>query len=278
MPTIWFITGASSGIGKCMLEQLLVADNDAIIIAAVRQSELFPAQLSVSADAYPVSKLDVLHLDLFDRLTFKPALTYVLKKYGKLDYFIGCAGIGGDLSEIEGLPQQVITDNFQVNLFGTFGVIQTSVELFRLKGGFKIFQFTSETAIHPFPGTGWYGASKAALENLLGTYTQELAPSWNIQIHCIALGAYLTRMSQNITVFPIHPAYVGTHMESVIRPLCMGLERPTAAQGAAECLAVITRADAETPFHLIVGQDSKALMEMEKIELEKSLAFYNKWV
>lgn len=81
-------------------------------------------------------------------------------------------------------------------------------------------------------------------------------------------------MAANITEYPIVPAYAGSHMETVIRPMCWGLVRPTQEEGAAEILALLKREN--LPLHLIVGKDSEMLMSMEKKDLEASLEFYNK--
>lgn len=210
----WLVTGASAGIGQAVVESLLQDDAVSTVIAAVRTPETLRSQLKIKD--FPTDKLQIVKFDLLDDSSIESALAWVDEKYGKIDTFFGCAGVGGDLAEIEGLPKDVIDRNFQVNFFGSFRAIQTAVEKWRYKGGFRIIQVSTPGACLTFVAAvngvrlpvrsastrslvragmeprklvcGYLDSRSipdnefSALENLLGTYSQELSPDWKIKV------------------------------------------------------------------------------------------------
>ncbi|OCH88581.1 NAD(P)-binding protein [Obba rivulosa] len=215
---VWFITGASSGLGRAVTEYVLSKGDN--VVATCRT----PSALSDLSAQYPTSRLLVLALDVTQPATIYGAFAKAFEAFGRLDVVYNNAGYG-ILSEIEGTPDEPARAMFEVNFWGALHVTTEAVKYFRdynkPQGG-RLIQVSSNSGVEAMPGLGFYSASKFALEAISESLVAELNPAWNIKITILEPGGFKTKsQSENVVVLPPHPAYgEGTvpHMLREIAP------------------------------------------------------------
>ncbi len=96
-------------------------------------------------------------------------------KFGRLDACVLNAGTLGP-SPLPAVKDTILMDmrkTFETNLFANFNVMQRALEVMKSPG--VIVHITSDAAVHPYPGWGIYGSSKAAMKHLVETLGAESA-------------------------------------------------------------------------------------------------------
>ncbi|KAJ6598673.1 hypothetical protein B0H10DRAFT_732051 [Mycena sp. CBHHK59/15] len=211
-PQVWFITGASRGIGRCMTE--LVLKNGDIAVATLRS----PSALSDLESKYPSSQLLVIALDVTRTPDIKAAFETATETFGKIDVvFNNAAAFQG--GEAEAIPEVEARKIFEVNFWGAANVTLEAIRVFRdvnkPQGG-RLLNISSATGFAPMPGTPYYVASKFGIEGFTEAVRMELDPGWNIKITVVEPGGYATGWEKGMQVFPHHPAYNFPHMPTVM--------------------------------------------------------------
>ena len=127
MKNVALITGASSGIGFDVALRLL--EKGYTVYAAARRIELM--EEIVQKGGYSI------YLDLNDDNSIKSCVNEVLQKEGKIDLLINNAGygLGGSLEDI---PLEKAKQQFEVNVFGMFRIIQLVLPSMRNQKSGKI--------------------------------------------------------------------------------------------------------------------------------------------
>ncbi|OBZ73024.1 hypothetical protein A0H81_07099 [Grifola frondosa] len=213
-PRVWLITGASSGFGLEMTR--LVLERGDIAVATLRKPEV----LSDLVAQYPKDKLLVLKVDVSKHGDIINAFAKTREVFGRLDVVFNNAGYAV-MGEVEGTPDDVARAMFEVNFWGAAHVSQEAVKFFREVNkpgvGGRLIQISSGTGVTGWPSTGFYSATKHALEGLSETLYKELDPAWNIKLTIVVLGAFKTNVIKTgMVVLPPHPAYSNPALQSVI--------------------------------------------------------------
>lgn len=165
---VWFITGASTGFGREMAEQLLA--DGAKVVATARK----PEQLSDLAAKYPETAL-VLPLDVTKDDAVQSAVEKTLAKFGHVDVLVNNAGYGTagaveEVSEAEYMPM------YETNVFGLIRVTKALLPQFRERRSGHIVNLSSIGGLIGLPGWGLYNSTKFAVEGLSEALSAELAP------------------------------------------------------------------------------------------------------
>lgn len=154
------VTGASSGIGRAVAEQL-VADGWRVVGAA-RRTEEIPCGATALA-------LDLTDEDSIERCAQR------VHDHGGVDLVVACAGVG-DLAPLELTTADEAQAQLQVNLIGPMELIRLLLPDLRQRDGGRIVLVSSVAAAFSSPMAGWYHASKAALEAVSDALRLEVAP------------------------------------------------------------------------------------------------------
>jgi short-subunit dehydrogenase len=154
MPTV-LITGASSGIGAAAAQRLLQCGWR--VIAAARRVEAMAPLAAAGAHVLP--------LDLSDIHARERLAATVAERFGVLDGLVNNAGFG-EVGPLETMPLERARAIFEVNVFGLMGLSQLLLPAMRERGQGRIVNISSIAGRWVSPGSGWYGASKHALEAL----------------------------------------------------------------------------------------------------------------
>lgn len=183
MGKVWFITGASTGFGREMAEQLLVGG--AKVVATARR----PEQLSELAERYPETAL-VTALDVTQKASVDAAVEAALARFSQVDVLVNNAGYGlcgavEEVTEAEFMPM------FETNVFGLVQVTKALLPQFRALRAGHIVNLSSIGGLVGLPGWGYYNASKFAVEGLSEALAAELAPL-GIKVMLVEPGPFRT--------------------------------------------------------------------------------------
>jgi NAD(P)-dependent dehydrogenase (short-subunit alcohol dehydrogenase family) len=164
---VWFVTGASRGLGFA-IAQAVLEKGDAVV-AAARNASRAEQVLGSSDRVFAVS------IDVTDRASIQRAADTAVARFGKIDVIVNNAGYGlmGAVEELDALE---LEDVFKTNFFGAREVIRALLPTLRAQRAGWIVNISSVGGFTGTPGAGAYNASKFALEGLSEALAQELAP------------------------------------------------------------------------------------------------------
>jgi short-subunit dehydrogenase len=178
------VTGASSGIGAATASLLL--DRGWRVFAAARRLELMAPLAAQGAE--------LLELDLSNAESRSDLAAQIANRVGALDALVNNAGFG-EVGPLETMELQRARAIFEVNVFGLMGLTQLLVPAMRQRGCGRIVNVSSIAGRWVTPGSGWYGASKFALEALSDALRLELK-SFGLQVVIVEPGLIATNFGE----------------------------------------------------------------------------------
>lgn len=180
---VWFITGASRGLGRAFAEAALERGDR--VAAAARETGM----LQPLADRYGDALLP-LQLDVTDKDSVTAAVGRTHDAFARLDVVVNNAG-NGVLGAIEETGEVEARALFETNFFGALWVTQAALPHLRAQGSGHIVQVASVAGVVAFPMVGLYCATKWALEAISESLAQEVAP-FGIKVTLVEPGALRT--------------------------------------------------------------------------------------
>jgi short-subunit dehydrogenase len=182
---IW-LTGASSGIGKAILEQLLFAK--AKVIASSRNLDsLHELQL-----LYP-NNLELIPVDVTKLPSVLSCTAEIQANHGLIDIAILNAG-NCYYIDIRHFSAATIEKNFAVNFFGICNCIEAALPLLKNSKQAQLIGMSSSSAYIGLPMAEGYGSSKSAARYLLQSLQAHLR-SENIAVSIICPGFVKTPLT-----------------------------------------------------------------------------------
>lgn len=166
------ITGASSGFGKMLVEQLSAQNNEYIIYAAIRHAET--SNRAVKRQLQQLPNVEVVSLDVTSDTSVNHAVQYILQHHQSIDILINNAGVfGGGLLEAHSIEQ--VQRLFDINVYGPLRLMKAVLPSMRDGKDGLIINVSSMLGFFSIPLNTVYCASKFALEALVtGSYTELL--------------------------------------------------------------------------------------------------------
>jgi NAD(P)-dependent dehydrogenase (short-subunit alcohol dehydrogenase family) len=161
------ITGAARGIGALTARRLHGAG------ARVALLGLEPEQLQKVAAA--CGDAPWFECDVADRGQVDGAVASAVERLGGLDVAVANAGIGAQMTLIDGDPE-IWDATLAVNLAGSFNLVRAAGPHVAHPGGYFLLTASLAAAVH-LPLMSAYCASKAAVESLGDSLRVELRPS-----------------------------------------------------------------------------------------------------
>ena len=179
----WFITGASTGFGRLLAEEVLKAGGK--VIATARKLD----KIADLEQQYP-ERAKALALDVTNAGQIDSAVTQAFKQFGRVDVLVNNAGYGvagavEEISEAEFMPM------FETNVFGLLRVTRAFLPHLREQRGGHILNLSSIGGAVASAGMGYYNASKFAVEGLSEALAAELAPL-GIRVTIVEPGPFRT--------------------------------------------------------------------------------------
>jgi NAD(P)-dependent dehydrogenase (short-subunit alcohol dehydrogenase family) len=167
MAKVWFITGASRGLGAEIAKAAL-AHGDAVV-AAVRDPDRLHESLPAQVRLLPV------RLDVRDEEEAQAAVRMAIARFGRIDVLVNNAGYGL-LGAVEEADAGEVERLFATNVFGVLAVTRAVLPEMRRQRSGHVINVSSVGGYAAYHGWGVYGATKFAVEGLTEAMAQELAP------------------------------------------------------------------------------------------------------
>jgi NAD(P)-dependent dehydrogenase (short-subunit alcohol dehydrogenase family) len=180
---VWLITGCSTGFGR-ELAQLVIGKGWRAIVTA-RDSERV-ADLVKDAEDRAIA----LDLDVTDKSQIDAVIATAREKFGRIDVLVNNAGYGYQSTVEEG-EEDEIRAQFDTNVFGLFAITRAVLPLMRAQKSGNIINITSVAGLIGFAGSGYYAASKHAIEGWSDSLRAEVEPL-GIDVTCIEPGPFRT--------------------------------------------------------------------------------------
>ncbi|TWB08743.1 short-subunit dehydrogenase [Rhizobium sp. ERR 1071] len=237
MPKTWFITGASSGLGLEMTQQLLAQGHK--VIATLRR----PGTLTEFQQEY-CDHLDIVQLDLVEPESIATAVDAAFQRHGRIDAIVSNAGYGL-FGAAEELASEEIDRQIATNLTGCIHLIRTALPHLRTQGGGRIVQVSSEGGQIAYPGFSLYHATKWGIEGFVEAVAQEVAP-FGIDFIIAEPGPTGTNFGANLVHATPMDAYEETPAGAVRRAISYG-SFEIKGDAARTVAAIITAAESEKP-------------------------------
>jgi NAD(P)-dependent dehydrogenase (short-subunit alcohol dehydrogenase family) len=246
---VWFVTGASKGLGLTLVKQLL---NKGYQVAATSRSI---DELNNSVVGF--EKFLPLAVNIKDENSVTTAVADTISRFGRIDVVVNNAGYGltGSLEE---LSDQEARENFDVNVFGSLNVIRAVMPHLREQQSGHIFNIASIGGFTGnFAGFGIYCATKFAVHGFTESLAAEVK-AFGIKVTVVSPGYFRTNFlapdSLNVPKNEIQAYKEVREVQAAHQNDINGNQQGDPEKGVA---AIITVAEAEeAPLHLFLGQDA----------------------
>ncbi len=180
---VWFITGCSTGFGRDLAQAALSRGLRTVITARD------PDRLTGLAAEAPDLALP-LRLDVTDTDQITAAVKEAEGSFGHIDVLVNNAGYGYQSSVEEGEDAE-IRAQFEANVFGLFALTRAVLPGMRARRSGHVINITSVAGFVGFPSSGYYSASKHAVEGWSDSLADEVRPL-GIRVTCVEPGPFRT--------------------------------------------------------------------------------------
>lgn len=257
---VWFITGCSTGFGRELAKQILNKGWNAVITA--RNTD----QVKDIAEGYENTVL-IVPLDVNNKQQVSSAVAKAIEKFGKIDVLVNNAGYGYFTSIEEG-EEDKIRAQFETNFFGLVNMIQAVLPGMRKQKSGNIINFSSIGGLVGFTATGFYHATKFAVEGLSESLSKEVAPL-GIKVLLVEPGPFRTdwagrSTSRTAVKIADYEATVAARMDVSLKGSGKQIGDPVRG-----CKAIIEAVESGTPhLRLLLGKIAYDFA-IEKVEALK---------
>ncbi|TAP42893.1 oxidoreductase [Arthrobacter sp. S39] len=261
----WLITGCSTGLGSALAQAVLAHGHNAVVTARN------PTTLEDIAAAYPDTAL-ALPLDVTDRDQISSVVQEAQTRFGGIDVLVNNAGYGYRAA-VEEADDADIRQLFDTNVFGAVDMIKAVLPGMRANRSGSILNISSIGARITPAGSGYYSATKAALEGLSGSLRNELKPL-GISVTVVEPGAFRTDFAGRSLTQSATPIadYADTAGKRRKENDTMDGTQPGDPAKAAEAIVTVVNSG-NPPSLLVLGQDAfgafGAVAEAERADLDR---------
>jgi NAD(P)-dependent dehydrogenase (short-subunit alcohol dehydrogenase family) len=184
------VTGASRGIGAATA-QALAAQGAHVIITARTAKDLEAVEDTIFAAG---GSATIAPLDLTDGDSIARLAAAVAERWGKLDILMLNAAMLGTLTPVSAIDGAEFVRLFTLNVTAQQVLIASFDGLLRKSDAGRLIALTSSVGANPRAFWGAYGASKAALENLVQSYGEEVKNLSPVRVAIVDPGKTRTKM------------------------------------------------------------------------------------
>jgi NAD(P)-dependent dehydrogenase (short-subunit alcohol dehydrogenase family) len=164
----WLVTGATSGIGRELVAQILAAGDQ--VTAVARRS----ARLGDLTEKYAGTVLAV-DADVRSESDMQRAVDATVESFGRIDVVANNAGYGL-FGAVEEAGDEQARAVFDTNVFGVLNVLRAVLPVLRRQRSGHVLQGSSFYGQFAHPGVGLLAATKYAVEGLSDALVGELEP------------------------------------------------------------------------------------------------------
>ncbi|MFI6848668.1 oxidoreductase [Kitasatospora sp. NBC_00085] len=263
---VWFITGCSSGLGRALATAVLERGWRAVVTARD------PRKLADVIRGHDERALP-LPLDVTDSQQIATAVTGAQLAFGKIDVLVNNAGYGY-LAAVEEGEDDEIRALFDTNVFGLANTTKAVLPGMRARRAGHIVNISSLGGLLGFGATGYYHATKFAVEGLSESLAAEVAPL-GIKVTIVEPAAFRTNwpgpsMRQSATTIADYAPTAGTRRASTLATY--GHQPGDPARAAQAIIDAITAE--QPPLRLLLG---KAAYDIATAKLDSLKTTFDGW-
>ena len=184
------VTGASRGIGAATA--LALAAQGAHVVITARDAaglEAVEERIFAAGGSATIAPLDLTQTDSIARLA-----AAIAERWTALDVLVLNAARLGPLAAVPAIDPKELAVILTLNVSAPASLIAAFDPMLRQSAAGKVIAVTSSVGRNPRAFWGAYGASKAALETLVGAYGEEMEQISPIRTAILDPGATRTRM------------------------------------------------------------------------------------
>jgi NAD(P)-dependent dehydrogenase (short-subunit alcohol dehydrogenase family) len=242
---VWFITGCSTGFGRALATLVLERGWRAAVTARN------PTQVEELTTRHE-GRGAALALDVTDPGQIAAAVQTAEARFGGIDVLVNNAGYGYQTSVEEG-DEGAIRALFDANVFGLAALIRAVLPGMRARRRGHIVNLSSVAGFIGFPGSGYYAATKHAVEGLSDALAKEVGPL-GIHVLCVEPGPFRTdfagrSLRQTLSRFPDYEATVNTRLRTLAGR--SGAQPGDPVRAAAAIIEAVQAP--RPPRHLVLG-------------------------
>jgi len=243
---VWLITGCSAGFGRALAERVLAHGHRCV--ATARNV----ASVEPIVAPYPERGLAAA-LDVTEAAQRERAAAAAEARFGRIDVLVNNAGWGYNAAVEEG-EDEVVRAMFDVNFFALAAMIRRVLPGMRARGRGHIVNFSSIGGLVGNPGSGYYCATKFAVEGLSQALAKEVGPL-GIRVTLVEPGPFRTDFQGRSMTLPkaINEAYAQTSGARREQLRESSGKQPGDPYRAADAIIAAVEA-ASPPLQLLLGQ------------------------
>ncbi|SEC70343.1 NADP-dependent 3-hydroxy acid dehydrogenase YdfG [Maribacter dokdonensis] len=258
---VWFITGASKGMGLEITKAVL--RNGDKVIATSRNTDTLIGKIEEhEGNLLPIK------LDITNEKEVKKAIIKGIDELGHIDVVVNNAGYNL-LGNIEELSDAEFRKTMDVNVFAMTHIIRNVLPHLRNQKSGHIINIASMMGYMSYHANGSYSASKYAVIGLSEALAQEIAP-FGIKVTILTPGTFRTNFMNEDSLNVAKNKIDAYNLDKQVAQFT-GFDGKQL--GNPEKLAAVVRKLAEMPnppLHLPLGSDSyNAILEIRKNEKEE---------
>ncbi|RKS23195.1 NADP-dependent 3-hydroxy acid dehydrogenase YdfG [Flavobacterium endophyticum] len=253
---VWYITGASKGLGLALAKQLLSEGKK--VAATSRSLEDLKEAVGENENFLPLA------VNILSEESVEESIKNTVERFGSIDVVVNNAGYGlaGALEE---LTDAETRQNFDVNVFGSLNVIRKVLPYLREQQSGHIFNVSSIGGFTgSFPGFGIYCATKFAVQGFTESLAEEVK-DFGIKATIVSPGYFRTNFlndsSLNVPKNQLQEYKTVRNVQAAHENEINGNQQGDPQKAA---LAFIKTADMHNPpVHLFLGQDAYDMAEVK---------------
>lgn len=188
--SIALVTGASRGIGAATARALAEAGAH-VVLAARKAKDLEAVEEAIheAGGTATIAPLDLTESDSIARLA-----AAVTERWDKLDVLVINAAMLPSLTPVTQIEPKQFNQALTLNVLATQALLAAFDPLLKRSERGRVIGLTSSVGAEPRAYWGAYGASKAAFDNLLASYAQEVERISETRVAIVDPGATRTQM------------------------------------------------------------------------------------
>lgn len=261
---VWFITGASRGLGREIAKAALEAGD--FVVATARAARSVEESFGQRDDLLAVS------LDVTDEDAAKAAIAAAVARFGRIDVLVNNAGFGviGAVEETSGADVRRL---YETNVFGLLAVTRAALPQLRSQRSGHILNLSSVGGYQSGPGFGVYCSTKFAVEGITEALHGELAPL-GISVTVVEPGYFRTEFLESKSVVEsdtVISDYADTSGKVRAFAKTVSLNQPGDPVRLARVVVELTRAK-NPPLRLPLGTDTVGAIEAKHAFVTSELA------
>jgi NAD(P)-dependent dehydrogenase (short-subunit alcohol dehydrogenase family) len=261
---VWLITGCSTGFGR-ELATILIERGYRVVATARDEAKV--AELVDGRDATALAQ----KLDVDTSADISAVVKATTDKFGRIDVLVNNAGYGY-LSAVEEGEDAEIRAMFETNVFGLAAMTRAVLPIMRAQASGAIVNISSQGGFIGFPGTGYYNATKFAVEGLSEALAKEVAP-FGIKVLIVEPGPFRTDWAGRSLKMPKQPIEAYAETAIARRNAIHGYSgsQPGDPARAAEAI-IATVESADPPLRLPLGSIAFEGMSAKIESVRKEIA------